>query len=92
MPKELLGLFPLKFDSYENALDPESLTGIFKALQEAFEIAAENGIGDAKWGDNDVADSISGLISNLWQKYQDFADYEQRKKWSAAQTEVRKIH
>ena len=90
-PKNLSGLFPLKFDSYENPLDPEELEGVFKALQQAFEIAANGGIGDAKWGDNDVADSISGLIGKLWKKYQDFADFEQRKKWARGQEEGSEI-
>ena len=90
-PIELVGIGPAYDipDSYKNPLDKEALVKLFAALQEAFEVAAEGGVGDANWGDNDEADMISGVISKIWKKYQDFADYEQRKQWSAAQSKVR---
>ena len=91
MPKELVGVGNWSIpDSYKNPLDQEALVKLFGALQEAFQIAAEGGIGDSKWGDNDEADSISHLISVTWQKYQDNASFKQRSEWQAAEDVIRR--
>ena len=85
MPLELVGEGRVTIpDSYSNPLSQEALVKLFAALHEAFEVAAEGGVGDAKWGDNDEADRISGLISNIWEKYQGAATLQQRREWAKA--------
>jgi hypothetical protein len=79
-------------DSYDNPLSHEALVKLFYHLKQAFEVAAEGGMGDAKWGDQDEADAISGLIGKIWKKYQDAATIEQRGEWEEARLNAKHGH
>ncbi len=68
--------------SYDNDLEIEEVGKLLKKLHEAFEIAAEGGVNPGvKWGDNDEADAISGVITAIAVKYQDRASFKQRSGW-----------
>ena len=78
-----------KISTYANGLHSgqgdlhlEDLESLFGALHTAFNIASEGQ--EVKWGDTDEADAISGIISRIWEKYQDKATLEQRKTWENA--------
>jgi hypothetical protein len=80
----------LQEDSYNNPLDFAHFVKMYAALKEAFEIAAEGGIGGSKWGDQNEAEAISLLMSNIWKKYQDHMTLEERQIAQEAATKVMK--
>ena len=69
----------LQVDSYNNWLENEDAIAVMQILKKAFRLAAESGVNpDIKWGDNDVADAISGVMSKIAMKYQDRMNIKER--------------
>jgi len=74
-------LIPEK-STYNNDLDLDTVREVMLKLQEAWKIAADGGVNiSVKHGDNDEADGISYIISQIQRKYQDKATTEQRLSW-----------
>ncbi len=74
-------LIPL-VSNYDNDLDLEEVGKLMRALLKAWRIAADAGINPkVKHGDNDEADGISLVMSQIRMKYQDKASQEQRLAW-----------
>jgi hypothetical protein len=74
----------LQVDSYDNDLANEDVIAVMKLLKQAFRLAAEGGENpDVKWGDNDVADAISGVMSKIAQAYQDKMNLHERGEMNA---------
>lgn len=69
----------LQVDSYKNDLSNEDVIAVMKLLKQAFNLAAESGDNpDVKWGDNDVADAISGVMGKIVEAYQDKMNLHER--------------
>ncbi len=66
-------------DSYDNDLANEDVIVVMQLLKKAFNHAAESGQNPAvKWGDNDVSDSISGVMGKIVKAYQGRMNLKER--------------
>lgn len=75
-------LFIPEKSSYDNDLDLDTVREVLLKLKEAWDLAAEGGVNPTvKHGDNDEADGISYIMSQIHKKYQDRATLQQRKSW-----------
>ena len=69
----------LQVDSYDNPLLNEDVIEVMKLLKQAFNVAAEAGENpNVKWGDNDVADAISGVMGKIVKQYQGKMNLQER--------------
>lgn len=77
---ETMNIFDV--DSYRNPLSIEGVTEVMQFLNDAWKASAENTQNnEVKYGDNDICDEISGIISKLQTDYQDYTTKEVRAKW-----------
>ena len=68
--------------TYGNDLDLDTVREVLLKLKEAWDLAANGGTNCCvKHGDNDEADGISYIMSQIHKKYQDRATLAQRTSW-----------